>query len=45
MKWGTVRGLPLALYNSAWIANLGEHEKESLQISTAPFPWMKVVVV
>ncbi|KAI5985427.1 hypothetical protein EDC04DRAFT_2913756 [Pisolithus marmoratus] len=40
-----VKGLPLALYDGAWIASLTEHQKESLEISTALFPWMKVAVV
>ncbi|KAI6046825.1 hypothetical protein EDC04DRAFT_2597916 [Pisolithus marmoratus] len=32
-------------YDGAWIASLTEHQKESLEILTAPFPWMKVAVV
>ncbi|KAI6013271.1 hypothetical protein EDC04DRAFT_2609349 [Pisolithus marmoratus] len=44
-KQDAVKGLPLALYDSAWIASLTERQKESLEISTAPFPWMKVAVV
>ncbi|KAI6039483.1 hypothetical protein EDC04DRAFT_3007882 [Pisolithus marmoratus] len=44
-KQDAVKGLLLALYDSAWIASLTECQKESLEISTAPFPWMKVAVV
>ncbi|KAI6039515.1 hypothetical protein EDC04DRAFT_2895191 [Pisolithus marmoratus] len=44
-KRDAVKGLPLALYDGAWIASLTECQKESLEISTAPFPWMKVAVV
>ncbi|KAI5990697.1 hypothetical protein EDC04DRAFT_2911880 [Pisolithus marmoratus] len=44
-KRDAVKGLPLALYDGAWIAGLTECQKESLEISTAPFPWMKVAVV
>ncbi|KAI6038371.1 hypothetical protein EDC04DRAFT_2603972 [Pisolithus marmoratus] len=44
-KRDTVKGLLLALYDSAWIASLTECQKESLEISTALFPWMKVAVV
>ncbi|KAI5980485.1 hypothetical protein EDC04DRAFT_3035233 [Pisolithus marmoratus] len=44
-KQDAVKGLPLALYDGAWIASLTERQKESLEISTAPFPWMKVAVV
>ncbi|KAI6041830.1 hypothetical protein EDC04DRAFT_2978830 [Pisolithus marmoratus] len=44
-KRDAVKGLPLALYDGAWIAGLTERQKESLEISTALFPWMKVAVV
>ncbi|KAI5986290.1 hypothetical protein EDC04DRAFT_2999462 [Pisolithus marmoratus] len=44
-KRDAVKGLPLALYDGAWIAGLTERQKESLEISTAPLPWMKVAVV
>ncbi|KAI5993842.1 hypothetical protein EDC04DRAFT_2613299 [Pisolithus marmoratus] len=44
-KQDAVKGLLLALYDGAWIASLTEWQKESLEISTAPFPWMKVAVV
>ncbi|KAI6012339.1 hypothetical protein EDC04DRAFT_2609515 [Pisolithus marmoratus] len=44
-KQDTVKGLLLALYDGAWIAGLTECQKESLEISTAPFPWMKVAVM
>ncbi|KAI6009192.1 hypothetical protein EDC04DRAFT_2610685 [Pisolithus marmoratus] len=44
-KWDAVKGLLLALYDGAWIASLTECQKESLEILTAPFPWMKVAVV
>ncbi|KAI5997113.1 hypothetical protein EDD15DRAFT_2364586 [Pisolithus albus] len=38
-----VVGLPMALYDDAWILQLTEHQREKLEISKAPFPWMKVV--
>ncbi|KAI6039382.1 hypothetical protein EDC04DRAFT_2603244 [Pisolithus marmoratus] len=44
-KRDAVKELPLALYDGAWIAGLTERQKESLEISTALFPWMKVAVV
>ncbi|KAH0828844.1 hypothetical protein J3R83DRAFT_3314 [Lanmaoa asiatica] len=39
-----VRGLPLALYDGAWIADLTQRQMESMDISTTPFPWMKVAI-
>ena len=37
-------GLPLALYDGAWMANLTERQLEALKISEEPFPWMQVIV-
>ncbi|KAH0830327.1 hypothetical protein J3R83DRAFT_1719 [Lanmaoa asiatica] len=37
-------GLPLALYDSAWIVYLTEHQTEVLQLLQEMFPWMRVVV-
>ncbi|KAI5983429.1 hypothetical protein EDC04DRAFT_2616204 [Pisolithus marmoratus] len=44
-KQDAVKGLLIALYDGAWIASLTEHQKESLEISTTLFPWMKVAVM
>ncbi|KAI6095595.1 hypothetical protein F5141DRAFT_1068215 [Pisolithus sp. B1] len=38
-----VVGLPMALYDDTWILQLTECRRESLEISKAPFPWMKLV--
>ncbi|KAI6094496.1 hypothetical protein EDD16DRAFT_1721629 [Pisolithus croceorrhizus] len=38
-----VVGLPMALYDDMWILQLMERWRESLEISKAPFPWMKLV--
>ncbi|KAI6111068.1 hypothetical protein F5141DRAFT_1063451 [Pisolithus sp. B1] len=38
-----VVGLPMALYDDTWILQLMERWRESLEISKAPFPWMKLV--
>ncbi|KAI6099358.1 hypothetical protein EV401DRAFT_1894913 [Pisolithus croceorrhizus] len=38
-----VVGLPMALYDDTWILQLTERWRESLEISKAPFPWMKLV--
>ncbi|KIK74273.1 hypothetical protein PAXRUDRAFT_20043 [Paxillus rubicundulus Ve08.2h10] len=39
-----VNGLPLALYDSAWLLRLTERQSEILQASEVTFPWIKVVV-
>lgn len=38
-----VKGLPLAMYDGAWIAQLTERQMESLDVSRETFRWMKVV--
>ncbi|KAI6095456.1 hypothetical protein F5141DRAFT_1068368 [Pisolithus sp. B1] len=38
-----VVGLPMALYDDTWILQLTERQRESLEISKVPFPWMKLV--
>ncbi|KAI6120122.1 hypothetical protein EDD16DRAFT_1706074 [Pisolithus croceorrhizus] len=38
-----VVGLPMVLYDDMWILQLTERRRESLEISKAPFPWMKLV--
>ena len=37
-------GLPLALYDGAWMANLTERQLEALKISQEPFSWVQVIV-
>ena len=37
-------GLPLALYDGAWMANLTERQLEALEISQEPFSWVRVIV-
>lgn len=39
-----VKGLPTALYDRAWIAELSQRQMEALHIANVSFPWMKVAV-
>ncbi|KAI6102400.1 hypothetical protein EDD16DRAFT_1525630 [Pisolithus croceorrhizus] len=39
-----VKGLPTALYDRAWIAELSQRQLEALHIANVSFPWMKVAV-
>ncbi|KIO01342.1 hypothetical protein M404DRAFT_28663 [Pisolithus tinctorius Marx 270] len=40
-----VKGLPIALYDDAWIKGLSQRQLEALEVSPVNFPWMKVAVV
>ena len=40
-----VRGLPMDLYDGAWLTGLTQREVESLQMSHERFTWMKVATV
>ncbi|KIN94222.1 hypothetical protein M404DRAFT_940940, partial [Pisolithus tinctorius Marx 270] len=40
-----VKGLPIALYDDAWIKGLSQQQLEALEVSLVNFPWMKVAVV
>ncbi|KAI6013802.1 hypothetical protein BKA83DRAFT_4499841 [Pisolithus microcarpus] len=39
-----VKGLPIALYDRSWIAELSQRQLEALHIADTPFPWMKIAV-
>ncbi|KAI6147514.1 hypothetical protein EDD17DRAFT_1648539, partial [Pisolithus thermaeus] len=39
-----VKGLPIALYDRSWIAELSQQQLEALHITDIPFPWMKIAV-
>ncbi|KAI6125112.1 hypothetical protein EDD16DRAFT_490937 [Pisolithus croceorrhizus] len=39
-----VKGLPIALYDRSWIAELSQRQLEALHIADIPFPWMKIAV-
>ncbi|KAI6034730.1 hypothetical protein PISMIDRAFT_689488, partial [Pisolithus microcarpus 441] len=39
-----VKGLPMALYDSAWITGLSQHQMEGLQVSNQAFPWIKIAI-
>lgn len=40
-----VTGLPMELYDGAWIANLTQRQLDSLGVSSANFAWMEVAVI
>ncbi|KAI6159941.1 hypothetical protein EDD17DRAFT_1607151 [Pisolithus thermaeus] len=39
-----VKGLPIALYDRLWIAELSQWKLEALHIADVPFPWMKIAI-
>ncbi|KAI6120547.1 hypothetical protein EV401DRAFT_2170465, partial [Pisolithus croceorrhizus] len=39
-----VKGLPIALYDRSWIAELSQRQLEALHIADVPFPWMKIAI-
>ncbi|KIK20280.1 hypothetical protein PISMIDRAFT_13113 [Pisolithus microcarpus 441] len=39
-----IKGLPIALYDRSWIAELSQWQLEALHIADTPFPWMKIAV-
>ena len=40
-----VKGLPMMLYNRAWVASLTQHQLEVLDISKELLPWMQIAIV
>ncbi|KAG9310119.1 hypothetical protein JVU11DRAFT_9732 [Chiua virens] len=40
-----VPGLPMAMYDSAWISSLPQRELDALDVSPDTFPWMKVATI
>lgn len=38
-------GLPMALYDSAWISSLAEHQLDTLNVFPGIFPWMRVATI
>ena len=40
-----VKGLPMTLYNRAWVASLTQRQLEVLDISKELLPWMQIAIV
>ena len=40
-----VTGLPMELYDRAWIMGLTQHQLNSLGVSSMKFAWMEVAVI